>query len=237
MNLTTTSHTPRTSGIHAVPQKRPLVVALVDDHPFVAAGVAALLAPHTDRVQLVDTETALDDPAAVDVVLYEPVKLSQTGQNLVRRLATSGQARPVVYTWRDPQAPGSSRAQVRLSKTLGADELVDAIERALRTTPTAARPSRPLDRTPHAVVGATANGARAGLTPREAEILSLVTQGHTNVEIGKQLYLSINSVKTYIRGAYRKIGVERRTQAVAWGLRHGLGMEPARGGLVDVSAS
>ncbi len=60
------------------------------------------------------------------------------------------------------------------------------------------------------------------LTPREAEILSLVTQGLTNSEIGGQLYLSINSVKTYIRAAYRKIEVTRRAQAVAWGMEHGL---------------
>ena len=67
------------------------------------------------------------------------------------------------------------------------------------------------------------------LTPREAEILSLVTQGLTNSEIGGQLYLSINSVKTYIRTAYRKLGLTRRSQAVRWGLEHGfLPPEPRR---------
>nr|WP_281385975.1 LuxR C-terminal-related transcriptional regulator [Nocardioides luti] len=61
------------------------------------------------------------------------------------------------------------------------------------------------------------------MTPREAEILGLITRGLTNTEIATALYLSINSVKTYIRSGYRKIGVSRRTQAVAWGMAHGLG--------------
>ncbi|WP_300599588.1 LuxR C-terminal-related transcriptional regulator [uncultured Nocardioides sp.] len=40
--------------------------------------------------------------------------------------------------------------------------------------------------------------------------------------MGEELGLSINSIKTYIRQAYRKIDVERRTQAVAWGMANGL---------------
>ena len=60
-------------------------------------------------------------------------------------------------------------------------------------------------------------GARAGLTAREAEVLALITQGLSNQEIAERSYLSINSVKTYIRTAYRKIGVTRRSQAVCGG--------------------
>jgi len=70
-------------------------------------------------------------------------------------------------------------------------------------------------RTPQAPAGSR-------LTPRELEILTLITQGLTNGEIGEELGLSINSIKTYIRQAYRKIDVERRTQAVAWGMANGL---------------
>ena len=41
-------------------------------------------------------------------------------------------------------------------------------------------------------------------------------------------YLSPNSVKTYIRSAYAKIGVTSRTQAVLWGVRYGLHIEQRR---------
>ena len=46
-------------------------------------------------------------------------------------------------------------------------------------------------------------------------------QGLSNQEIADELYLSINSVKTYIRSAYRKIDAVSRAQAVAWGIQHG----------------
>jgi DNA-binding CsgD family transcriptional regulator len=60
------------------------------------------------------------------------------------------------------------------------------------------------------------------LSPRELDVIRLVTNCYTNQEISDQLYVSLNSVKTYIRGAYRKIGATTRSQAVVWGVRHGL---------------
>jgi DNA-binding NarL/FixJ family response regulator len=67
----------------------------------------------------------------------------------------------------------------------------------------------------------TASADSAGLSPRETDVLRLVMQGLGNQEIADELYLSINSVKTYIRSAYRKMDVTTRSQAVAWCLRHG----------------
>ncbi len=62
---------------------------------------------------------------------------------------------------------------------------------------------------------------RFGLTEREAEILALITQGLANAEIAERTNLSINSIKTYIRGCYRSIGATSRTNAVLWGIEHG----------------
>ena len=64
-----------------------------------------------------------------------------------------------------------------------------------------------------------------GLTPREAEMIALIVRGYSNEEIATSRYLSPNTVKSYIREAYRKIRVNTRAQAVAWGRRNGL--EPA----------
>jgi DNA-binding CsgD family transcriptional regulator len=55
-----------------------------------------------------------------------------------------------------------------------------------------------------------------GLSPRECEVLRLIADGLTNEEIADQVCLSINTVKTYVRTAYRKIGVTSRAQAVRW---------------------
>ena len=60
-----------------------------------------------------------------------------------------------------------------------------------------------------------------GLSPREAEVLALICQGFSNDEIADRAYLSINTVKTYVRTLYRKIGVESRTRALLWGIDHG----------------
>ena len=60
------------------------------------------------------------------------------------------------------------------------------------------------------------------LTKRETEIVELVARGLSNTEIASELFLSVNSVKTYIRTAYRKMGVTTRSQAVLWAVRGGL---------------
>jgi len=46
-------------------------------------------------------------------------------------------------------------------------------------------------------------------------------QGRTHQEIAAECFLSVNSIKTYIRSAYRKIGITHRAQAVAWGMQNG----------------
>ena len=66
------------------------------------------------------------------------------------------------------------------------------------------------------------------LTPREAEIVTLITSGLDNFQVARATSLSINSVKTHIRAAYRKMGVGSRSQAVLWGVRHGYLTEPLR---------
>jgi DNA-binding CsgD family transcriptional regulator len=53
------------------------------------------------------------------------------------------------------------------------------------------------------------------LTPREQEIASLVAQGHTNAEIGRQLWITENSVKQALKRMFRKLAVSSRAEMVA----------------------
>ena len=48
-------------------------------------------------------------------------------------------------------------------------------------------------------------------------MLSLITMGLSNQEIAERTLLSLNSIKSYIRSAYRKIDVDTRSRAVLWG--------------------
>ena len=62
----------------------------------------------------------------------------------------------------------------------------------------------------------------ARLTRREAEVLGLLAQGLSNKEIAAVLWLSERTVERHITSLYRKIEVERRSEATAYALRHGL---------------
>jgi DNA-binding CsgD family transcriptional regulator len=69
----------------------------------------------------------------------------------------------------------------------------------------------------------TLRGLEQGsLTARERETLAHIAMGSSNYEIARDMGLSVNSVKSYIRGAYRKIGAQTRSQAVLWTVAHGV---------------
>ena len=74
-------------------------------------------------------------------------------------------------------------------------------------------------------------GQVGGLSRRESSVLALIVQGRSNQEIADDLFLSVNSVKTYIRSAYRKIGARHRAQAVVWAMQHGF-PPPQRSSLI-----
>ena len=59
------------------------------------------------------------------------------------------------------------------------------------------------------------DGPSSGLSRREREVLVLIAQGASNQQVADQLYISLHTVKTHARRINGKLGVERRTQAVA----------------------
>jgi DNA-binding NarL/FixJ family response regulator len=69
---------------------------------------------------------------------------------------------------------------------------------------------------------------RAQLTARELEILRAVAEGHTNARIGRQLWVTEQTVKFHLSNIYRKLGVSNRTEASRYALMHGLVAMPRR---------
>jgi DNA-binding NarL/FixJ family response regulator len=61
-----------------------------------------------------------------------------------------------------------------------------------------------------------------GLTPRELEVLSLLTKGCTNKEIAQDLFISEKTVKTHLSNIFRKLKVTRRLEAVLYAISKGL---------------
>jgi DNA-binding NarL/FixJ family response regulator len=64
--------------------------------------------------------------------------------------------------------------------------------------------------------------AAVELTPREREVLELICEGLDDKGIAQRLALSGNTVRNHVAGIYAKIGVNRRTAAVAWARQRGL---------------
>lgn len=213
---------------------RPVRVAVVNDYEIVVAGIASVLQPYADRVAVVELDTGLPVVSDVDVVLYDTFgQVQGDGIDLAELVRGSG-ARVAIFSWNtDPALVRRALdhgAAAYLSKELDAPGIVEAIERVHageRVVPAGSEP----------VETATGSwpGREHGLTAREAEVVALITQGLTNQEIAERSYLSINSVKTYIRTAYRKMGVARRSQAVGWGVQHGF--EPERRRIVRPNSS
>ena len=66
------------------------------------------------------------------------------------------------------------------------------------------------------------------LTRREIEILQLVSEGHSNSQVGRMLWVTEQTVKFHLSNIYRKLNVANRTEASRWAQLHGLlSYEPA----------
>jgi NarL family two-component system response regulator LiaR len=198
----------------------PVRIAIVNDYEIVVAGVAAMLEPYSDRIDIIELDANHQVTSDVDVVLYDTFGQVQGDGVDLEDLIRDGDAKVCVFSWNLQQGLVDRAiqrgARGYFSKALTAEEIVEAIERVHA------------GEVVHDTRAAVEEGSQCawpgrdhGLTQRESEVLALITQGLTNQEIAERAYISINSVKTYIRTAYRKIGVQRRSQAVAWGMQHG----------------
>ena len=209
----------------------PVRVAIVNDYEIVVAGVVGLLTPFSDRIEVVEMAAGTGIVTDVDVVLYDTFGGVQgDGVDLDALVDDSG-ARVAVFSW-NVERELVDRALDRgawgyLSKGLTGEEIAKAVE-AIHAGQVVTAPM-PADAAAEALAGGWP-GREDGLTHRESEVLALITQGLTNQEIADRAYISINSVKTYVRTAYRKIGATRRSQAVRWGMEHGF--VPDRGRVV-----
>lgn len=199
-------------------------IAILNDYDIVIAGLAAMLADYADRVTVVQLSTSVPGPGKIDVALLDTFGQPDTRARLAQIVAASA-CKILTYSWVSPsELTGypSLSADGHLAKDATAEELVNAVEAVFHRRAVVA--SRP-ETQPHQL--SSWPGQDQGLTPREAEMIALLVTGLSNQEIAERAFLSINSVKTYLRTAYQKMGVSSRSRAVLWGLDNGFPVPPA----------
>lgn len=202
----------------------PVRVAILNDYEVVVRGVHAMLSPFEDRVEVVELDLSAPVRSQVDVTLFDTFARGEVEHAVHDVVGNPRAGRVAVYSWdlRDHlvEQALSRGCSGYLDKTLPGGQLAAALERiaagevVICPAHTAEDGDLP--------AGADWPGRAEGLSAREAEVVALITQGLSNEEIARGSYLSINTVKTYIRNAYRKMGVTRRSQAVRWGVQHGM---------------
>ena len=192
-------------------------VAIVEDHPAIAEGLAALMrgSPGVTVVGIArDLPTAgtLIEQEMPDVVLCD-IRLSDgDGFDLVKRYR-SGPAFIILSAYWYPSYHVRAvqlGAKGYLSKMATVDQIlsaVDAVAAGGTAFPVAARQA--------------ASDALRVPTPREMEILELVAEGHSNAEIAEQLSLRIKTVESQLRRLFDRYDVTSRTALVRLAARQG----------------
>ena len=192
---------------------RPIRIAIVDDHPVVREGTAALLAT-VPGLCIAGTAGSLEDsiplldPAAVDVLLLDIRLGSQSGLTLLGGKASL----PAIVVLTAYDYPQYAAAALRLGasgfvlKTAPIAELVEAIRRA--ASGGLAFGVRPI-------------GLAPVLTAREREVVALVVEGRSNDEIGVALGITSKTVEAHLRRIFDRLGLQSRTELATRALRGG----------------
>lgn len=214
---------------------RPVRLLLVDDQEVVRQGVSAMLARYAQRIKIVaeaeDAEQGeqLAIKLEPDLVLCDVRLAGASGLDLCGRLTARLPATRVVMlsVYDDPQylyqALRAGAAGYLLKQVRGAD-LVNHLERAAagEIVIDATLAGRVALHAARLESGEFWPGAAMGLTQRESEVLELIVAGLSNRAVANKLVLGEETVKTHLRGLYRKLEVNDRAGAVTVALREGL---------------
>jgi two-component system NarL family response regulator len=198
-------------------------VLIVDDHPVVREGLAAVIASQADMEVVA---TAGDGAEAVatfartrpDVTLMDLRMPGLGGPEAIAaiRAATSGAAVIVLTTYdgdEDVYRAMAAGARGYLLK----GTFPDGIREAIRSVH-AGKTLLP----PELAARLAERAAGPSLTAREIEVLRLVARGLSNREIGAALFVSEETIKNHVKHIFAKLGVSDRTEAVLLALQRGI---------------
>jgi two-component system nitrate/nitrite response regulator NarP len=194
-------------------------VLLADDHPFMRAGVEAVL--RGTRFNIVamanDGEEALALVARRDptICIFDIRMPRKTGVEALQALRASGDMRPVVLltaALEDRSLLAAVRAGVNgiVLKDGAEDALLDALEKVAAGD--RAIPQVLLQRALDLSLAGGDLDPLSSLAPREKQIAAHVGMGMRNREIADALAMSEGTVKVYLHTIYQKLGIKNRTE-------------------------
>jgi DNA-binding NarL/FixJ family response regulator len=204
-------------------------VLICDDHRLVREGLKHFVeaVPGVQRVETAasgEEVLARYDLERPDLVLMDVQMPGLGGLEATRRLVKlHPDARVIMLTAADDRdnvvTAVANGATGYLLKDVSREELCAAVASALAGQDLMA-PSLRRAMAERAASSRQADPS-ANLTERELQVLRGMSQGKSNAEIGRSLFLSEDTVKTHARRLFRKLGVNDRAQAVALGFRRG----------------
>ena len=203
----------------------PVTLVLADDHAVVRSGLKLLLEAEEDFTVL--AEAGEIDAARRKVLAHKPdvlvLDLNMPGPPSLPAIPELAETTAVVVLTmqNDPAfAREAFQAGARgyVLKEAADAELVEAV-RAAAAGRTYLNPSMGAR---IAAAPLEPEGPPDGLSDREMEILRLIALGHTNAEIGEQLYLSVRTVESHRSHIQRKTGRSSRAELVRYALSHHL---------------
>jgi DNA-binding NarL/FixJ family response regulator len=207
-------------------------VLLVDDHTAFRQPLAYILAREAafEVVEAKSVAEALPLLPGIDVAVVDLDLPDGSGLEVIRALrATATAAASLVLTAggseRDRAAAVEAGAAGILHKTASIAEIVEGIRRAAAgehlLSPREmiellrfASQQRERDLARHRALGQ--------ITPRERAVLQALANGLTDKEIGQQLRISADTVRTHMGNILGKLGLESRLQALIFAVQHGL---------------
>jgi DNA-binding NarL/FixJ family response regulator len=206
------------------PDATPLNVVIVDDHVALRRGMELLLRRHghhvvgtADDAECAETLILRRRP---DVALIDLALPGESGADLTRRLlAEEPEMRIVLYTGAADERQlldGLDAGAAGFALKSGDPE---ELEEAIRTVAAGGEYLDP--RLKPLLSRSNGNGRAHLLSPREREILELLSKGLSGEEAAKQLFLSSETVRTHVRNAMTKLGAATRVHAVALALQRG----------------
>lgn len=196
---------------------------IVDDHPILREGLAALLrqaGPRATVLQADGVEACLDllsGHADLDAVLLDLMMPGPGGLPAIAEIAARRPGLPVIVVSSSEDAEDVRRALVAgargyVPKSANPQTLLAALQFVLAGNVYV----------PPLVLAAPDAVPESGLTARQVDVLKLLGDGRSNKEIGRRLDLSEKTVKAHVTAIFRALNVVNRTQAVSAAQRRGL---------------